>query len=314
LLEAEKVNLATSLKEFIAYAQDRLAAAGIDNPGLDVRLLVQHVMGWQQAKLLTSFNYMPSEVQVKDLNTAIDRRVKREPVSRIIGHRGFWKSEFKITPQTLDPRPDSETLIESTLKHVQPAPSSILDLGTGTGCLLLSLLIEYPSAKGVGVDISEEAVATAKENALHITLPRRTPGSQAAESETPAFAGVGKTVAERAEFVATDWEKYQPPAPFDLVISNPPYIAESEMKDLSPEVTHYDPRAALVSGPEGLECYRSISGLLKNWLKPGGWAVFEIGHSQSEAVKSILAEAGMVMIQVVPDLAGSDRVIVARRP
>ncbi len=320
--------MATSLKDFIAGAQDRLAAAGIENPGLDVRLLVQHVLGWPQAKLLTSLNYILSEAEAKDLNAAINRRLKREPVSRIIGHRGFWKSEFRITPQTLDPRPDSETLIEMALKLVRPEPSAILDLGTGTGCLLLSLLIEYPNATGVGIDISEEATATARENAAALDL------------------------AERAQFVATGWENYAVGLPlpahagrgrgerdcpassgsgqslsptlsrderrggcmFDLVISNPPYIAQGEMEDLSPEVAQYDPRAALVSGPEGLECYRSIASRLNNWLKPGGWALFEIGHTQGEAVKSILAQAGMIMIQVVPDLAGSDRVIAARRP
>ena len=315
------------LKDFIFSSQDRLVAAGIENPDLDVRLLVQHVLGWSQTKLLLNLNHVLTESEVKDLDAAIERRAQREPVSRIIGHRGFWKSEFKITPQTLDPRPDSEMLIESALKFVKPAPGTILDLGTGSGCLLLSLLIEWPKARGVGVDISEEAVRTATENALLLSPPRRRPGSGPAASaadescpasggkgQTPAFAGVEISLAERAEFITMDWNEYRPPQPFDLLISNPPYIAESEIPGLAPEVSRYDPMGALVAGADGLDCYRSIARHYKKWLKPQGWALFEIGHTQAEGVKSILAQGGMTVLHVIPDLAGSDRVIVARSP
>ena len=280
----------TSLKDFIAEAQDKLIAAGIDSADLDVRLLAQHVLGWSQTKLLLNLNHVLGEAEVKDLHAAISRRAAREPVARIIGHRGFWKSDFRISPQTLDPRPDSETLVESALNFTRPEPATILDLGTGSGCLLLSLLIEWPKAKGVGVDISEEAVATARENAQVLGL------------------------SSRVEFIATDWTQYIPAASFDLVISNPPYIAESELKELAPEVAQYDPLRALVAGPEGLDCYNSIGAHINKWLKPAGWAVFEIGHAQAQAVKSILALHGLTVINVIPDLAGSDRVIVARRP
>ncbi|TAL37608.1 MAG: peptide chain release factor N(5)-glutamine methyltransferase [Alphaproteobacteria bacterium] len=278
------------LKNFIASAQEVLTAVGIENPDLDVRLLVQHVLGWSQTKLLLNLNHVLTESEVKDLNAAIERRAQREPVSRIIGRRGFWKSEFKITPQTLDPRPDSETLIESVLKFVKPAPSTILDLGTGSGCLLLSLLIEWPKASGVGVDISGEAVATAGENAQVLGL------------------------APRAQFTATDWERFTPQNPFELIISNPPYIADSEIPGLAPEVSKYDPLRALAAGADGLDCYRSIARHYRKWLKPQGWALFEIGHTQANDVKSILAQAGMTVLHVIPDLAGSDRVIVARSP
>jgi release factor glutamine methyltransferase len=289
----------TTIKDFIAQAQGQLIAAGIENPDLDVRLLVQHVLGWSQTKLLLNLNHVLTESEVKDLNAAIERRAQREPVSRIIGTRGFWKSEFKITPQTLDPRPDSETLIEATLKFVKPAPATILDLGTGSGCLLLSLLLEYKGATGVGLDISKEAVETARQNAQSLSLMAR------------------------AEFETADWENWPPissPLPFhrgrafDLIISNPPYIALGEIPSLSPEVSRYDPMGALVAGADGLDCYRSIAKHYKKWLKPQGWALFEIGHTQAEGVKSILAQAGMTVLHVVPDLAGSDRVIVARSP
>lgn len=279
-----------TIKDFVSRVTPLLAAAGVENPETDVRLLAQHVLKTDQVTLLMNLNRMLTEVEVKDLNAAIARRAQREPVSRIIGRRGFWKHEFKITPQTLDPRPDSETLIEVALKYATPASATILDLGTGTGCLLLSLLGEWMNAKGVGLDISGEAVATARENAKDLKLDAR------------------------AAFTETDWAHYTPPAPFDLVISNPPYIAAGEMAGLAPEVTQYDPVTALVGGADGLECYRSIAALLPRFLKKGGWVVFEIGHAQANDVKSILANAGALVIHTVQDLAGSDRVIVAQMP
>ena len=278
------------IKSYIDAAKVKLTAAGVENPETDIRLLVQHVLKIEHTALLMNLNRMLTNAEVKDLDAAIDRRGKREPVSRIIGSRGFWKYDFKVTPQTLDPRPDSETLVEAALKYASPAPATILDLGTGTGCLLLSLLGEWVNAKGVGLDISGEAVATARENAEALKL------------------------ALRATFIETDWENYTPPAPFDLVISNPPYIAAGEMPGLAPEVTEYDPVKALVSGQDGLECYRSITALLPRFLKKGGWVVFEIGHAQANDVKSILANAGAAVIHTVQDLAGSDRVIVAQMP
>lgn len=280
----------TSIRNFITDARARLAAAGIENPELDLRLLVQHVMGMSHPELLMNLNRMLSEVEVKDLNDAVSRRASREPVSRIVGSRGFWKSDFRVSPQTLDPRPDSETIIEEALKRAAPPPRRVLDLGTGTGCLLLSLLQEWPQAVGVGLDISAEAVATARENAELLGL------------------------SSRVEFVESDWEKYAPNESFDSIISNPPYIADGEIDGLAPEVSLYDPRAALAGGEDGLDCYRSIAAFLPKWLKKGGWAFLEIGHTQANQVKSLLAEAGLDVINIVPDLAGSDRVVVAKMP
>lgn len=280
----------TSISEFMATASDKLAAANIENPETDIRLLVQHALQIYHAKFVSSLNRVLTDAEVKTLDGMIARRAAREPVSRIIGTRGFWKSEFKLSPQTLDPRPDSETLIEAALKYSDAPPATILDLGTGTGCLLLSLLQEYPKATGLGIDISEEAAATARENAVALNL------------------------ADRASFLATDWNDWQASAPFDLVISNPPYIAPDEMAGLEPEVTKYDPVTALVGGDDGLECYRSIAALLPRALKRGGLVVLEIGHLQAEAVKSILALSDIAVIQTLTDLGGSDRAVVARMP
>ncbi|MEZ0259498.1 MAG: peptide chain release factor N(5)-glutamine methyltransferase [Alphaproteobacteria bacterium] len=282
--------MSETIKDFVSRNAALLAAAGVENPETDIRLLIEHVLKIDHAALLMNLNRMLVNAEVKDLDAAIARRAKREPVSRIIGRRGFWKYDFKVTPQTLDPRPDSETLVEAALKYATPAPTTILDLGTGTGCLLLSLLGEWINSKGVGLDISSEAVATARENAKDLKLDTR------------------------ATFTEIDWAHYTPPAPFDLVISNPPYIAVGEMPGLAPEVTDYDPVTALVGGADGLDCYRSIAGLLPRFLKKGGWVVFEIGHAQANDVKSILANRGAAVIHTVQDLAGSDRVIVAQMP
>lgn len=278
------------LNSFIQNASDKLAACSIENPETDIRLLVQHALGISHAKFVSSLNRVLSDAEVKTLDAMIARRAAREPVSRIIGTRGFWKSEFKLSPQTLDPRPDSETLIEAALKYAETPPATILDLGTGTGCLLLSLLQEYPKATGLGIDISAEAAATACENAVALNL------------------------ADRASFLAIDWNDWQASAPFDLVISNPPYIAPDEMAGLEPEVTKYDPMTALVGGDDGLECYRSIAALLPRAAKKDGLVVLEIGHAQGQAVKSILALSGIAVIQTLTDLGGSDRAVVARMP
>ncbi|MDE1150944.1 MAG: peptide chain release factor N(5)-glutamine methyltransferase [Micavibrio sp.] len=279
-----------ALKDYITQAQDRLASCGIESPELDVSLLVQHVLGWTQTKLFMNSDYILGDDEVASLNIAISRRMGREPVSRIIGHRGFWKSEFKISPQTLDPRPDSETLIEAAVKLVQPAPKRVIDLGTGSGCLLLSLLQEWPEAEGVGLDLSAAAVATAAENAAALKLD------------------------ERVKFMATDWEAYAAQDGFDVVISNPPYITAEELTGLEPEVIQYDPMLALAGGDDGLDAYRSIVPLLKNLMPRGGWIVFEIGHTQANSVKTMLAEAGGTMIQVFTDLGGSDRIVAAKMP
>ncbi|MBL8714050.1 MAG: peptide chain release factor N(5)-glutamine methyltransferase [Alphaproteobacteria bacterium] len=278
------------IQENIKRYAEQLESLGIENPETDIRLLVQHALQISHTKFVSSLNRVLTDAEVKTLDGMIARRAAREPVSRIIGTRGFWKSEFKLSPQTLDPRPDSETLIEAALKYSDVPPATILDLGTGTGCLLLSLLQEYPKATGLGIDISEEAAATARENAVALNL------------------------AERASFLAVDWNDWQASAPFDLVISNPPYIAPDEMAGLEPEVTKYDPVTALVGGDDGLECYRSIAALLPRALKKGGLVVLEIGHLQAEAVKSILALSDIAVIQTLTDLGGSDRAVVARMP
>jgi release factor glutamine methyltransferase len=263
--------------------------AGIDTPTLDARLLVQAALNLAHEELLMRPHQELTPEQEKTLASFTARRLKHEPVSRIVGKRGFWKSFFKVTPATLDPRPDSETLITAVTQKVDAGKAhKILDLGTGTGCLLLSLLQELPQATGEGIDISEEAVQTARENAESLDL------------------------ATRATFMKKDWRELSNGTSYDVVISNPPYIAPEEIPGLAPEVREYDPITALSDGKDGLQCYRDIVAILPQVLAPDGILCVEIGATQAFSVKGIIAAGGLTVLQTIIDLAGHDRCIVAR--
>lgn len=213
------------------------------------------------------------------------RRLAHEPVSKILGERHFWKYSFNISHEALDPRADSEVLIEAAL-HWAPHARDILDCGTGTGCLLLSLLLELPEAQGVGIDISPEAIKVASSNVDKLGLITRT------------------------ELYPQSWEDYAPSRRFDLVISNPPYIAETEKPDLSKDVTLYDPALALFGGQDGLDAYRSLARALPSLLKPEGVVILEIGYLQAESVNEIMEKAGFSRLELRQDLGGHDRALI----
>lgn len=221
----------------------------------------------------------------QDFDVAIARRVAREPFSHIAGFRDFWKSRFKVTPHVLDPRPETETLIEAALS--EPF-TRVLDLGTGSGCILVSLLVERPEATGVGTDISPEAVLVAGENA----------------------AALG--VAHRLILPLSEWYD-DIGGTFDLIVSNPPYIALSEMEALAPEVRTHEPRLALTDEGDGLGAYRAIASGAPGHLVPGGRILVEIGPTQAREVVALFRAAGLVGIEVHPDLDGRDRVVEARK-
>lgn len=279
-----------TLRAAIVQAALQLKQAGVETPETDARLLMQHAAQMSHAQVVMQGDTTLDANTQARFAQAIARRALREPVSRIIGKRGFWKADFFLSPETLDPRPDSETLIEAALKYQATAPARVLDLGTGTGCLLLSLLQEWPRAQGAGLDISADAIAVANKNARALG------------------------VSDRAHFSACDWKDYAPPALCDALVSNPPYIAPEEMETLEPEVALYDPLTALLGGHDGLEAYRSIIALMPRWLKKGGLAFFEIGRTQAGPVRELLARRGCAVLETVPDLAGHDRVIVAKMP
>src|SRR4051794_27913558 len=253
------------LREVLRHAEALLREAGVDTPELDARLLMGAALGMTREHMLIHATARLNQAQVTRVLGFIARRVDREPVSRILGRREFWSLDFHLSPATLDPRPDSETLIDEALAGIpdKKAPLSVLDLGTGTGCLLLALLSELPNAAGTGVDESEEAVATATANARRL--------------------GLG----QRARFTVGNWGSGLTER-FDLVISNPPYIPEGEIETLAPEVVRFDPVAALAGGPDGLGAYRAIVTQLPNLLKSNGKIIFEVGVGQSGDVAAIL--------------------------
>lgn len=269
-------------------AKQRLREAGIPSYALDAELLLAEALGLTREQVIF---YPEREIASSAAYEALlTRRLNREPMAHILGRREFWGREFTVTADTLDPRPDSETLIETVLKLCpdRQKPYNILDLGTGTGCLLLTLIAEYTNACGVGVDISPAALAIAHQNAIKLSLAKRT--QFLLECWTTGVTGT-----------------------FDIIISNPPYIKASDIPELEPEVSRYEPYSALAGGDDGLECYRDIIPTLHPLLTPEGIVVFEFGKGQETDVGNLLRQHGFSVITEAKDLAGIIRCIAARR-
>lgn len=283
-------DVAPTLGEAVAAAAAALAQVGVPDAQTDARLLAQHAFGLDRVGLLAARDLRADPDGMVDYAMLVARRAGREPVSRIVGRREFWSLDFELSPATLDPRPDSETLVEAALGLLpdRDAPADVLDLGTGTGCLLLAVLSERPAARGVGVDLSIEAVRTAQRNARHLGL------------------------SERAAFVAGDWTEALAPARFDLVVANPPYVAEPDVAALAPEVARFDPRAALAGGADGLDAYRRLAAALPGVLRPDGHAVVEVGAGQVGAAAALLTAGGGTTAGERKDLAGTVRCVIVR--
>ncbi|HAC56774.1 MAG TPA: peptide chain release factor N(5)-glutamine methyltransferase [Rhodobiaceae bacterium] len=268
----------------------RLRQAGLPAPDLDARILVQAACGANDIEMIREPGTMLTKAEEERLAEWERRRLAREPVSRILGSREFWGLTFAVTPATLDPRPDSETLVETALDLLRDVQSPrILDLGTGTGCLLLALLHERPDATGLGVDLSEGALAVAASNASALGL------------------------SARASFVESEWAA-NVEGRFDLVISNPPYIVHADIAGLDEEVRLHDPMLALDGGADGLDAYRAIARLLPDHLTQTGHAVIELGAGQAQEVARLFESAGFRVPRVVPDLGGIPRALVAAWP
>jgi release factor glutamine methyltransferase len=285
-----------TLSQAFAAAAGALRQAGIDTPELDARLLLCHAAGLTHEGYIARARETLLPRAAARLEGAIARRLKREPVARITGTREFYGRSFVLGPDTLDPRQDTETLIEAALDIVRKKgwrerKLKLLDLGTGTGCILVTLLAELPRARGIGTDLSADALAIAAANA------------------------VSHGVSDRASFVAADWLDAVT-GRFDLILSNPPYLAEDEIAGLAEEVATYDPRLALDGGPDGLEAYRRIAARARDHLNQNGRLLVEIGPDEAEAVAAIFAGAGLRPDEALGlrlDLAGRPRVVVARR-
>jgi release factor glutamine methyltransferase len=267
-------------------AQARLKAARIDSPSIDARLLLEAASGASRMDILTDPSRVVTDDQQATLDGFVERRLKREPVSRILGRKGFWKIMLNVTPDVLSPRPDTETILDiAMLAHASHEAFTVADLGTGSGAILLAILSERPAAKGVGTDISFEALAVARENATNLDLDGR------------------------ATFLRTEWASGFADHSFDLVVSNPPYIPSDDIPGLDPEVRDHDPILALDGGPDGLEAYRQLAPEILRILKPGGVFAVEIGWDQGEAVKALFVDQGFENVIVVKDLGDRHRVV-----
>jgi release factor glutamine methyltransferase len=263
---------------------DRLAAAGIPDPMRDARLLLAHARGLGADRLTLHMADAPDPAAATRFDSLITARAARAPLSHLTGQRLFWGRSFQVSPAVLDPRPETETLVALALS----APfARVLDLGTGSGCILLSLLADRPAASGVGADLSPGALQVASGNAARLGL------------------------SGRAAFVQSDWCAGVT-GTYDLIVSNPPYIAAAEMPALSPEVRDHEPHLALTDGADGLTAYRALAAQTPAHLAPGGRLLLEIGPTQGAAVAQILAQAGFRAITCHSDMDGRDRVIAAR--
>jgi release factor glutamine methyltransferase len=279
----------TTQRAAFKQAVARLKEAGGETPILDARLLIQHALGIEWNQLFTGPDRDLTPEEAQKIEAVIGERLAGKPVSRIIGQRGFWKADFAINEHVLDPRPDTETVIMAVTRLLPDlgAPLSILDLGTGSGAILLALLHEYPAASGSGVDISSEAIHIARHNAERLDMTGR------------------------ANFAVRDWNDglAEIRGQFDVIVSNPPYIPSGDIPGLAPEVRQHDPLQALDGGPDGLTAYRALAKLIPGLLKPGGLVVLEMGIGQIEAVKKLFTDAGFGDFSSWKDLGGIDRAL-----
>jgi len=274
------------VQDALRRAVPLLREAGIEDAARDARVLLAHALGIGHDRLTLALQDDLTDAQAALYDQALAARMARQPVAQIVGRRLFWGLSFRVTRDTLDPRPETETLVAEALK--EPF-LKLLDLGTGTGCILLSCLKSMPMARGLGVDVSEAALAVAEGNARDLDLDAR------------------------ARFRKSDWFAEVSGA-FDLILSNPPYIAADEMPGLAAEVRDWEPHQALTPGGDGLDAYRAITRGAGGRLMPGGRLLVEIGPTQGAAVAALFRDAGLETVQVLPDLDGRDRVVLGRKP
>lgn len=282
-----------SAAELLRRARSQLNSAGVESAALDARVLLCHITGWTQEFVLAHPEAELSLPLVGEYEALIARRMLHEPIAYICGYREFWGRDFAVNEETLIPRPDTEALIELLLGHYPTdgeAPESVLELGIGTGCILISLLCAWSDAYGVGIDCAKGAVQAAQKNA--------------------------KThrVHDRATLYVSHWDSAIPDTEhFDVLVSNPPYITLADHRALQPGVRDYEPEMALVAGHDGLDAYRAIATLADARVSKKGVVALEVGYEQAPAVKEIFTAHGWHCKKTQPDLAGIDRALLFTR-
>lgn len=291
MTDALGLHAGVSVAEATNLLAQAFRLAGIEEPEVDARALLGHALQLERAQLISHLERILDAHETTTISAFAARRLKREPVSRIVGHREFWNVMLQLSPDVLDPRPDTETIVEAALDHIvrgglRMERLRILDIGTGSGALLLALLSELPNAAGTGTDISAAALEVARANA-----------------ERNRLAG-------RCTFIACDIAAGLQ-GPFDLIVSNPPYVARGEIASLAPEVRDYDPALALDGGTDGLDGYRAIAADARRLLGPGGRLIVELGVGQEAAVRALFTKAGLTVAAVRNDLAGIPRALSA---
>jgi release factor glutamine methyltransferase len=279
-------------KALLTWTTQFLASKGIESPRAEAQILLAHVLKCNKVDLLVRYDEQPSEAERGRFRELIQRRVAGWPVAYLVGTRDFYLLSFDVSPAVLVPRPETETLVLEALGTLKPlAAPAVLDLGTGSGCIAVSIAYQKKDARVTAVDVSPDALAVARRNAAK------------------------HGVADRIEFLQGDLFAPVPPGrTFDLVVSNPPYIAPGEFPSLAPDVRDHEPRIALEGGPDGLAFYRRIAAGVGPFLKPGGRLLMEIGYTQDEFVRAILAaEAALEVGPTLRDMGGHPRVVAARK-
>ena len=275
--------------EVVARIAARLAAAGIESARSEAWLLLAAATGRARAELMAGAAATLEPEQTARLEDFVRRRLAREPIAYVLGEKEFWSLTFAVGPEVLIPRPETETVVQAVLDEIgnRTAALRILDLGTGSGCLLLALLSELPKATGLGIDHSAAALAVAKRNAKRLGL------------------------ADRSRFQVGHWGESLDER-FDVIVSNPPYVTESAWAGLQPEIREFEPKSALVGGPDGLAAYRALAPDCARLLAQDGLCALEIGYGQGDAVRRILSDHALAVAARYSDLAGIERCLVAR--
>lgn len=280
------------MTNLFSIVMQKLAEAGIENPRLETRMILAEVLGISPSMIHSAIQ-LNAEQEAMVMNMC-DQRLQHKPLDKILGHREFYKSDFKVSEEVLSPRPDTEVLVEAALRLLANRSGlRILDLGTGSGCIVETLLLEFPQALAVAVDISPAALAVAQENAVRLGVDNR------------------------LQFVNADWFDTKISElitdSYDLIVSNPPYIPTSDIAGLAKEVRQYDPMLALDGGKNGFDSYLRIAELAPHWLKDNGLILLEAGIGQARQIADIFSAQGLHLLEIVPDLNGIERCVIMQK-